>query len=171
MMSTLLNSAVFPGTQGGPLEHTIAAKAVAFGEALSDEFFEYSLQVKKNTHALAEALLKKDYNIISGGTVNHCFLIDLKNKNITGKEAEKALMDADITVNKNMIPFDEQSPFITSGIRIGAPAITTRGLKEQDMSLVADFIDRALMAANDDLALEELAEEINAWMGAFPLFA
>ncbi|MGB1219579.1 MAG: serine hydroxymethyltransferase [Flavobacteriales bacterium] len=171
MMSTLLNSAVFPGTQGGPLEHTIAAKAVAFGEALSDEFFEYSLQVKKNTHALAEALLKKDYNIISGGTVNHCFLIDLKNKNITGKEAEKALMDADITVNKNMIPFDEQSPFITSGIRIGAPAITTRGLKEEDMIQVVKFIDRALMAANDDLALEELAEEINAWMGAFPLFA
>ena len=150
MMSALLNSAVFPGTQGGPLEHVIAAKAVAFGEALSDEFFEYIMQVQKNAKALAEALVKRGYHLISGGTDNHCMLIDLRNKNITGKLAENSLVKADITVNKNMVPFDDKSPFVTSGIRIGTPAITTRGLVESQMEQIADLIDRVIVNPEDE---------------------
>lgn len=170
-MSALLNSAVFPGMQGGPLEHVIAAKAVAFGEALEDNYFQYMLQVQKNTQAFAQALNSKGYNIISGGSDNHCLLIDLRNKDITGKDAENALVKADITVNKNMVPFDTQSPFVTSGIRVGTAAITTRGLKEDDMSKIVEFVDRVLMNYQDEDVLEDVAEEINAWMGAFPLFA
>jgi glycine hydroxymethyltransferase len=170
MMSSLLDSAVFPGTQGGPLEHVIAAKAVAFGEALSDEFFEYTLQVKKNAAKLAELLVEKGFGIISKGTDNHCMLIDLRNKNITGKAAEAALGKADITVNKNMVPFDDKSPFVTSGIRIGTPAITSRGLVEKDMVQIADFIERAIEKHEDDAALEAIAGEVNEMMEAFPLF-
>jgi glycine hydroxymethyltransferase len=144
MMSALLDSAVFPGNQGGPLEHIIAAKAVAFGEALKDEFFRYSLQVQKNAKAMAEAFVKRGYNIISGGTDNHMMLIDLRNKNISGKEAENALVKAEITVNKNMVPFDDKSPFVTSGIRVGTAAITTRGLVEADMETIVDMMDRVI---------------------------
>ncbi|MGB0869391.1 MAG: serine hydroxymethyltransferase [Flavobacteriales bacterium] len=169
-MSALLNSAVFPGMQGGPLEHVIAAKAVAFGEALDDDYFQYMLQVQKNTQAMAKALNEKGYDIISGGSDNHCLLIDLRNKDITGKDAENALVKADITVNKNMVPFDTQSPFVTSGIRIGTAAVTTRGLKEDDMQKVIDFVDRVLMNYENEELLEDVAEEINAWMGQFPLF-
>lgn len=169
-MSSLLDSAVFPGTQGGPLEHVIAAKAVAFGEALSDEFFEYTLQVKKNAKVLAELLVEKGFGIISKGTDNHCMLIDLRNKNITGKAAEAALGKADITVNKNMVPFDDKSPFVTSGIRIGTPAITSRGLVEKDMERIADFMNRAIEQHEDDAALEAIAVEVNEMMQAFPLF-
>jgi len=169
-MSALLNSAVFPGMQGGPLEHVIAAKAVAFGEALDDNYFQYMLQVQKNTQAMAKALNDKGYDIISGGSDNHCLLIDLRNKDITGKDAENALVKADITVNKNMVPFDTQSPFVTSGIRIGTAAVTTRGLKEDDMQKVIDFVDRVLMNYENEELLEDVAEEINAWMGKFPLF-
>ena len=141
MMSSLLDSGVFPGNQGGPLEHIIAAKAIAFGEALTDDFLHYMLQVKKNAAAMAKAFVDRGYNIISGGTDNHMMLIDLRNKNITGKDAEQALVKADITVNKNMVPFDDKSPFVTSGIRIGTPAITTRGLKEGDMEAIVNLID------------------------------
>jgi len=169
-MSAILDGAVFPGNQGGPLEHIIAAKAIAFGEALSDEFFTYALQLQKNAKAMAEAFVKRGYNIISGGTDNHMMLIDLRNKNITGKDAEIALGKAEITVNKNMVPFDDKSPFVTSGIRVGTPAITTRGLVEADMELIVDFIDRALVSANDDAILEEIAEEVNDFMGDRPLF-
>ena len=169
-MSALLNSAVFPGMQGGPLEHVIAAKAVAFGEALDDDYFQYMLQVQKNTQAMAKALNEKGYDIISGGSDNHCLLIDLRNKDITGKDAENALVKADITVNKNMVPFDTQSPFVTSGIRIGTAAVTTRGLKEDDMQKVIDFVDRVLMNYENEELLEDVAEEINGWMGQFPLF-
>jgi glycine hydroxymethyltransferase len=169
-MSTLLNSAVFPGSQGGPLEHVIAAKAVAFGEALSDNYFEYMLQVKKNTQAMAEALNAKGYNIISGGSDNHCLLIDLRNKDITGKDAENALVKADITVNKNMVPFDTQSPFVTSGIRIGTAAITTRGLMEADMSKVIDLLDEALMNLENEEKLEEIGEKVGEWMENYPIF-
>ncbi len=171
MMSALLNSAVFPGTQGGPLEHVIAAKAVAFGEALTDEFFQYTMQVKKNARRLAEALLARGYNIISGGTDNHCMLIDLRNKNITGKMAENVLVMADITVNKNMVPFDDKSPFVTSGIRIGTPAITTRGLKEDDMDKIADFIDRVIADPENEDSLASVRSEVNAMMAKFPLFS
>lgn len=171
MMSSVLDGAVFPGTQGGPLEHVIAGKAVAFGQALTDEFFNYQLQTQKNARRLAEKLVERDYNIISGGTDNHCILIDLRNKDITGKEAEAALGEADITVNKNMVPFDDKSPFVTSGIRIGTPAITTRGLVEKDMDVIADFIDRALVNRHDNNAVNELREEINTYMSRFPLFA
>ena len=140
-MSALLNGGVFPGNQGGPLEHIIAAKAIAFSEALTDEFLHYQIQVKKNAAAMAQAFVAKDYHLISGGTDNHLMLIDLRNKNITGKEAEAALGKAEITVNKNMVPFDDKSPFVTSGIRIGTPAVTTRGLKEDDMIVIVDLID------------------------------
>ncbi|EDP69831.1 glycine hydroxymethyltransferase, partial [Flavobacteriales bacterium ALC-1] len=143
-MSGLLDSGVFPGNQGGPLEHIIAAKAIAFGEALTDEFMHYMLRVKHNADAMAKAFVAKDYNLISGGTDNHMMLIDLRNKNITGKDAENALVKADITVNKNMVPFDTESPFVTSGIRVGTPAITTRGLKENDMTYVVDLIDEVI---------------------------
>ncbi len=171
MMSSVLDGAVFPGTQGGPLEHVIAGKAVAFGQALTDEFFNYQLQTQKNARRLAEKLVERDYNIISGGTDNHCILIDLRNKDITGKEAEAALGEADITVNKNMVPFDDKSPFVTSGIRIGTPAITTRGLVENDMDVIADFIDRALVNRQEEKAIADLCEEINTYMSRFPLFA
>lgn len=170
MMSQLLNAAVFPGTQGGPLEHVIAAKAVAFGEALQDEFMHYILQVQKNAKALAQALVDLDYQIISGGTDNHSMLIDLRNKNITGKEAENALVKADITVNKNMVPFDDKSPFVTSGIRLGTPAITTRGLKEADMLSVAKLIDRVISNFEDEANLEQVAAEVNDLMTGYPLF-
>ena len=171
MMSTLLNSAVFPGNQGGPLEHIIAAKAIAFGEALEDEFLSYQIQVKRNAAAMAEAFVAKDYNIISGGTDNQMMLIDLRNKNITGKEAENALVKAEITVNKNMVPFDDKSPFITSGIRIGSAAITTRGLKESDMSLIVDLIDQVIVNFENEEVLEQVGKEVNNLMQEKPLFA
>lgn len=171
MMSTILNSAVFPGIQGGPLEHIIAAKAIAFGEALTDEFLNYQIQVKKNAAALAQAFVEKGYHIISGGTDNHMMLIDLRNKNITGKDAENALVKADITVNKNMVPFDDKSPFITSGIRIGSAAITTRGLLESDMQAVVDLIDEVILNFEDESVLESVAEKVNKMMQDKPLFA
>lgn len=170
-MSSLLDSAVFPGNQGGPLEHIIAAKAIAFGEALTDEFMHYMLQVKKNAHAMAKAFVDRGYHIISGGTDNHMMLIDLRNKNLTGKDAEQALVKADITVNKNMVPFDDKSPFVTSGIRIGTPAITTRGLKENDMEGIVALVDEALMNYQDEDKLETIAGKVNAMMSDLPLFA
>lgn len=169
-MSALLNSAVFPGMQGGPLEHVIAAKAVAFKEALTDDFLYYQIQVKKNAAAMAKALVAKDYHIISGGTDNHMMLIDLRNKNITGKEAEQALVAAHITVNKNMVPFDDKSPFVTSGIRIGSAAVTTRGLKEIDMNQIIDLIDRVICNFNDDAVIAEVSVEVNKMMSDKPLF-
>ncbi len=169
-MSALLNLAVFPGNQGGPLEHIIAAKAIAFGEALSDTFLHYMLQVKKNAAAMAEAFVAKDYKIISNGTDNHMMLIDLRNKNITGKDAEKALVKADITANKNMVPFDDKSPFVTSGIRFGTPAITTRGLKEADMKTIVDLVDEAIMNWENDQVLEEIKKKVNALMEGKALF-
>ena len=159
-MSTLINSAVFPGNQGGPLEHVIAAKAIAFGEALTDEFLEYQLQVKENASAMAKAFVAKGYDIISGGTDNHCMLIDLRNKNLTGKEGEDTLGKADITVNKNMVPFDTQSPFVTSGIRVGTAAVTTRGLVEEDMQTIVDLIDEALMNVGNDDVLKQVGEKV-----------
>ncbi len=169
-MSGLLDSGVFPGNQGGPLEHIIAAKAIAFGEALTDEFLHYMLQVKKNADAMARAFVAKDYHLISGGTDNHMMLIDLRNKNITGKDAENALVKADITVNKNMVPFDTESPFVTSGIRVGTPAITTRGLKENDMSYVVDLIDEVINNYENETVLEGVAEKVNQLMEGRPLF-
>ncbi|NVJ88232.1 MAG: serine hydroxymethyltransferase [Flavobacteriaceae bacterium] len=169
-MSTLLNSAVFPGNQGGPLEHVIAGKAVAFGEALTDEFLEYQIQVKKNAAKMAEEFIARDYHIISGGTDNHCMLIDLRNKNISGKDAELALGKAEITVNKNMVPFDDKSPFITSGIRVGTPAITTRGLKEEDMVKVVEFIDEAIQNAENEEALHDIADRVSEMMSSRRLF-
>jgi glycine hydroxymethyltransferase len=171
MMSSLFDGGVFPGNQGGPLEHIIAAKAIAFGEALSDEFMHYILQVKKNAAAMAKAFVAKDYYIISGGTDNHMMLIDLRNKNITGKEAEAALGKADITVNKNMVPFDDKSPFVTSGIRVGTAAITTRGLKETDMETIVGYIDQAITNFQDDAKLEAIAYKVNEMMSSRPLFA
>ena len=170
-MSSLLDSAVFPGNQGGPLEHIIAAKAIAFGEALTDEYLHYMLQVKENANAMANALVAKGYKIISGGTDNHMMLIDLRNKDITGKAAEEALGKADITVNKNMVPFDDKSPFVTSGIRIGTAAVTTRGLKEADMTKIVEFIDAAIVNHEDDRQLEVIAEQVNAMMSEKPLFS
>lgn len=170
MMSSLLDSAVFPGNQGGPLMHIIAAKAVAFGEALTDEFFRYALQVQKNAQAMAKAFMDRGYNIISGGTDNHMMLIDLRNKNISGKEAENALVKAEITVNKNMVPFDDKSPFVTSGIRIGTPAITTRGLVESDMDKIVEMIDKVLMHHTDEDVIEEVATEVNEMMGERAMF-
>jgi glycine hydroxymethyltransferase len=170
MMSTLLNSAVFPGMQGGPLEHIIAAKAIAFGEALTDEFLRYQIQVKKNAAALARAFVSKGYQIISGGTDNHMMLIDLRNKDITGKDAENALGRAEITVNKNMVPFDDKSPFITSGIRIGSAAITTRGLKEDEMERVVELIDEVLSDWENDEVINSVAERVNDMMEERPLF-
>lgn len=169
MMSSLLDSAIFPGNQGGPLEHVIAGKAIAFGEALTDNFLRYILQVKKNADAMAQAFVQRDYNLISGGTDNHMMLIDLCNKNITGKDAENALVKADITVNKNMVPFDTQSPFVTSGIRVGTPAITTRGMKESDMEIIVGFIDDVINNYNDDAMLESIAQKVNALMSHRPL--
>ena len=169
-MSAMLNGAVFPGNQGGPLEHIIAAKAIAFGEALSEEFLHYQIQVKKNAAAMAKAFVSKDYHLISGGTDNHMMLIDLRNKNITGKQAEAALGKAEITVNKNMVPFDDKSPFVTSGIRVGTPAVTTRGLKEEDMQIIVDFIDEAIMNFENDEVLESIADKVHDFMSHRPLF-
>jgi glycine hydroxymethyltransferase len=173
MMSQLLDSAVFPGVQGGPLEHVIAAKAVAFGEALKPEFRDYQLQVKKNAAALAQALVEKGYNIVSGGTDNHCILVDLRTKypDLTGKVAERVLVEADITANKNMVPFDSRSPFQTSGIRLGTPAITTRGVKEDMMPLIADLIDRVLSNPEDENVITEVRAQVNKYMESYPIFA
>ncbi len=170
MMSNLLDMAVFPGNQGGPLEHIIAAKAIAFGEALSDDFLHYMLQVKKNAAAMAAAFVKKDYHIISGGTDNHMMLIDLRSKGLTGKEAENALVKADITANKNMVPFDDKSPFVTSGIRLGTAAITTRGLKENDMATIVDLIDAVLSDPENEPGLAGIKGRVNAMMKGKALF-
>jgi glycine hydroxymethyltransferase len=170
-MSSLLDSAVFPGTQGGPLEHIIAAKAQAFYECLQPGFKTYGQQVIKNAQAMAEAFIAKGYHIISGGTVNHLMLIDLRNKNVTGKVAEKALVMADITANKNMVPFDTESPFVTSGIRIGAAAITTRGLKEEAAVQVVEWIDQVIQSPTNEDKIKAIRKEINAYMEPFPLFA
>ena len=169
-LSSVLDSAVFPGTQGGPLEHIIAAKAVSFEEALSENYMKYILQVKKNAKAMAKSLIENNYNIISSGTDNHLMLIDLSNKKITGKVAENTLVKADITINKNMVPFDEESPFITSGMRIGSAAITTRGMKEKDMKKVVFYIDEVLKNKGDDKKIKEIKKEINKWMKDYPLF-
>lgn len=173
MMSSLLDSAVFPGTQGGPLEHVIAAKAVAFHEALQPSWKTYQLQVRDNARTLAEALAKMDYKIVSGGTDNHCILIDLRTKfpELTGKLAERVLVAADITANKNMVPFDSRSPFLTSGIRLGTPAVTTRGLKTEQMPVIAQLIDRVLCAPEDDAVIAQVRKEVNKMMSAYPLFA
>jgi len=170
-MSTLMNMGVFPGNQGGPLEHVIAAKAVAFGEALTDDFKQYMKRVKNNAQAMAEAFVKKDYHLISGGTDNHMMLIDLRNKGITGKTAENILGKAGITVNKNMVPFDTESPFVTSGIRIGTPAVTTRGLEKDDMLTVVDYIDQALINHENEDQLAVIKKEISEWMSKKPLFS
>lgn len=170
MMSSLLDLAVFPGNQGGPLMHIIAAKAVAFGEALQDEFFTYAMQLQKNAKAMAEAFVKRGYEIISGGTDNHMMLIDLRNKNISGKDAENALVKAEITVNKNMVPFDDKSPFVTSGIRVGTAAITTRGLVENDMEVIVEMIDRVLMNHTDEDVIEEVAAQVNEMMSERAIF-
>lgn len=170
-MSSVLDSGVFPGTQGGPLEHVIAAKAIAFGEALGDEYLNYIVQVAKNAKAMADAFVQKGYKIISGGTDNHLMLIDLRSKNLTGKIAEESLIKADITINKNMVPFDTQSPMITSGMRIGTPAITTRGLKEKDVVKVVDLIDEALQKPGDEKHLKALKRKVNSMMKKFPLYA
>jgi len=170
MLSQILDLAVFPGTQGGPLEHVIAAKAVAFYEILQDEFLSYGQQVLKNAQAMTHAFLNRDYHIISGGTDNHLMLIDLRNKGISGKKAEQILVKADITLNKNMVPFDDKSPFITSGIRVGVPAITTRGLKEQDMEAIVQWIDRIIMQPDDEALLKTIKGEVNEFMDAFPLY-
>ena len=170
MMSSLLDLAVFPGTQGGPLEHVIAAKAVAFGEILSEDFKAYGQQVISNAQAMAKAFVKKDYELISGGSDNHLMLIDLRNKNITGKKAQETLDKAHITLNKNAVPYDDKSPFVTSGIRVGVPAITTRGMKEDQMQTVVDFIDRILMNIDDEKTIAEVKEDVKAFMLQFPLY-
>ncbi|MGE0078841.1 MAG: serine hydroxymethyltransferase [Bacteroidales bacterium] len=173
MMSQILNSSVFPGVQGGPLEHVIAAKAVAFGEALAPEYKEYQLQVKKNAAVLADAFIKKGYKVISDGTDNHSMLIDLRTKfpDITGKKVENTLVLADITINKNMVPYDSRSPFQTSGIRVGTPAITTRGLKEQHMPIIVDLIDKVISNVDNEAVIAEVRAEVNKLMKDFPLFA
>tara|TARA_Y100000114_G_scaffold156637_2_gene184550 strand:+ start:74543 stop:75835 length:1293 start_codon:yes stop_codon:yes gene_type:complete len=170
MMSQLLDGGVFPGTQGGPLEHVIAAKAVAFGEALSDGYMNYIVQVKKNAAAMASAFVKKGYNLISGGTDNHLMLIDLRSKGLTGKLAEAALGHADITINKNMVPFDDRSPFVTSGMRVGTAAITSRGLVEDDMLRIVELIDAVLMNPENEENLSSVKKEVNHWMSSYPLF-
>lgn len=170
MMSNLMDMAVFPGIQGGPLEHVIAAKAIAFGEILSDEFTDYANQVIKNAQALSKALVAKEYQIVSGGTDNHLVLIDLRNKNISGKKAEQALVLADITVNKNMVPYDDKSAFVTSGIRLGVPAITTRGMKEEHMQFVVNVIDKVLMSADDTQILQAVKKDVNDFMSQFALY-
>jgi glycine hydroxymethyltransferase len=169
-MSSLLDSGVFPGTQGGPLEHIIAAKAIAFEEALSDEYMDYVLQVKKNAAVMAESFVGLGYQIISGGTDNHMMLIDLRNKDLTGKLAEETLGKVDITINKNMVPFDTRSPFVTSGMRVGTAAVTTRGLKEEDMRKIVSLIDRALTNHSDEAELSKIKSEVNGWMVQFPLY-
>ncbi|MEO6832702.1 MAG: serine hydroxymethyltransferase [Chitinophagaceae bacterium] len=170
MMSSVLDLAVFPGTQGGPLEHVIAAKAVSFHEILQDDFLTYAKQIITNAQALSKAFSEMGYNIVSGGTDNHLLLIDLRNKNISGKKAENTLVKADITINKNMVPFDDKSPFITSGIRVGVPAITTRGLKEGNMAQVASWIDKVLMAPEDETVIAKVRGEVNEAMAAYPLY-
>jgi glycine hydroxymethyltransferase len=170
MMSAILDGAVFPGTQGGPLEHVIAAKAVAFGEALSDDYKNYIKQVRANAHAMANAFVDLGYKIISGGTDNHLMLIDLRNKNISGKAAENALIKAEITINKNMVPFDDKSPFVTSGIRVGTAAITSRHLREENMGTIVTLIDKVLMNADNDTILAEVRKDVNGLMAGFPLY-
>ena len=170
MMSQVLDSAVFPGIQGGPLEHVIAAKAVAFGEALEDKFTEYTLQVIKNSRALAKSMMDRGFDIVSGGTDNHLFLVDLRNKNVNGKETENALVKADITCNKNMVPYDDKSAFTTSGIRLGTAAITTRGMKENDMDGIAELISRVVDNLENESVLKEVRKEVNTMMDGLPLF-
>lgn len=169
-ISSLLDSGVFPGTQGGPLEHVIAAKAIAFQEALSDDFMTYVLQVAKNAKVMAKAFVDKGYEVISGGTDNHMMLIDLRSKNLTGKLAENTLIKADITINKNMVPFDDQSPFVTSGMRLGTAAVTTRGMLEEDMIKIVDFIDEVLTHHDDQEVINSVRQKINTWMANFPLY-
>ena len=173
MMSQVINFAVFPGQQGGPLEHVIAAKAVAFGEALSDEYTEYAKQMLANARAMAKAFVEKGYKVVSGGTDNHSMLIDLRTKfpELTGKKAENTLVKADITINKNMVPFDTRTPFSTSGLRVGTPAITTRGLKEEHMPIIVDMIDRVLSAPDDETVIAQVKKEVNAMMSDRPMFA
>jgi len=173
MMSSLLDSAIFPGTQGGPLEHVIAAKAVAFGEALAPEYTEYQTLVQKNARIMAKAFMDKGYKVISGGTDNHSMLIDLRTKfpDLTGKKAENALVLADITINKNMVPFDSRSPFLTSGLRVGTPAITTRGMKEKDMAIIVDLIDEVLQNADNENVINDVRGRVNKMMEGFPMFA
>lgn len=171
MMSAVLDGAVFPGTQGGPLEHVIAAKAVAFFEILQPAYKAYAQQVKNNAQAMAKAFIDKDYHIVSGGTDNHLMLIDLRNKNISGKKAENTLVKADVTLNKNMVPFDDKSPFITSGIRIGTAAITTRGMNESHMAQIVHWIDLLLMNADDDAVIAQTKNEVNEFMKQFPLYS
>ena len=171
MMSTLLNSGVFPGSQGGPLEHIIAAKAIAFGEALDTSFIDYSKQVTLNAKIMADCLTKKGYDIISGGTDNHCMLIDLTSKNISGKQAENSLVQADITANKNMVPFDTKSPFVTSGIRFGTPAITTRGVKENTIPQIVEFIDQVIMNYDNEIKIKEIKSQVNKLMNNYKIFA
>ena len=170
MMSSLLDSGVFPGTQGGPLEHVIAAKAVSFEEALSDDYLTYVKQVRKNAQAMASEFIRRDYKIISSGTDNHLMLIDLRSKGLTGKQAEDALIQADITINKNMVPFDDRSPFITSGMRIGTAAVTTRGLLESDMQRIVELIDKVLANIDHEEVILEVKKEVNNWMSDYPLF-
>jgi glycine hydroxymethyltransferase len=170
MMSSLLDSGVFPGTQGGPLEHVIAAKAVAFEEALSDDYLSYVKQVQNNAQAMAAEFNDRDYKIISNGTDNHLMLIDLRSKGLTGKQAEDALIQADITINKNMVPFDDRSPFVTSGMRIGTAAVTTRGLLESDMKHIVELIDKVLTNIDREEVILEVKKEVNRWMLDYPLF-
>ena len=170
MMSNLLDMAVFPGTQGGPLEHVIAAKAIAFGELLTDEFTTYITQVQKNAQAMAKAFMAKGYDIISGGTDNHLMLIDLRNKNISGKKAQETLDKAHITLNKNAVPYDDKSPFVTSGIRVGVPAVTTRGMNEAHMQVIVDMIDKILMNIDDETVIASVKEEVFTFMKQFPLY-
>ncbi|MEX2230791.1 MAG: serine hydroxymethyltransferase [Cyclobacteriaceae bacterium] len=169
-LSSILDSGVFPGTQGGPLEHVIAAKAVSFMEALSDDYLEYVVQVARNAKAMAESFVERGYKIISGGTDNHLMLIDLRSKRLTGKQAEEALIQADITINKNMVPFDTQSPFVTSGMRIGTPAVTTRGMMEKDVKKVVEFIDEALQKPEDPKHLKSVKRKVNRFVEKFPLY-
>jgi glycine hydroxymethyltransferase len=169
-ITSILDSGVFPGTQGGPLEHVIAAKAIAFQEALSDEYMDYIVQVSKNAKAMSDAFMAKGYKVISGGTDNHLMLIDLRSKKLTGKLAEESLIKADITINKNMVPVDTQSPFVTSGMRIGSPAITTRGLVEKDVIKVVDLIDEVLKAPEDPANLRAVKRKVHTLMKKFPLY-
>ena len=170
MMTSLLDGGVFPGTQGGPLEHVIAAKAIAFQEALSDDYMSYVLQVQKNAKVMSQAFVDKGYKVISDGTDNHMMLIDLRPKNLSGKQAENGLIKADITINKNMVPFDDKSPFVTSGMRLGTAAMTTRGLKENDMLKIAELVDDALMNHENESKLSAIKKEVNSWMSNFPLY-
>ncbi|WP_416867624.1 MAG: serine hydroxymethyltransferase [Imperialibacter sp.] len=170
MMTSLLDGGVFPGTQGGPLEHVIAAKAIAFQEALSDDYMSYVLQVQKNAKVMSQSFVDKGYKVISDGTDNHMMLIDLRPKNLSGKQAENGLIKADITINKNMVPFDDKSPFVTSGMRLGTAAMTTRGLKENDMLKIAELVDDALMNHENESKLSAIKKEVNSWMSNFPLY-